>query len=1741
MVQCIRESSAQARGIAGRGVSVANVCASMRQYLRVASVAILAMWSASAIGAPESVCEAGGSGTYCRTAKDCAGNALATVCVNSACAIPCQNGTGEREPTSCALGETCVQGETEAAPVWVCRASAFAMDLNLLDSCVGNFVSGNAPDLTSSNVCSMSRNLNRMLDQDGNGIFNIFDVDGCLRAYLGQEACTESSCSSEGVFCRSDDACGRGLYCNQSLHRCERECGLVASREQQAAAILERKCSRPLTVCDYDRGRCILQTNLSRTSCQVDNECPAGAVCSMGMCDAKCQRSTDCADSTWYCSTTNRCLPRPTAAAQSDFVFDPQAYSVLVGTKTAMLSAINSEAKVPLLIMDLVSKKQVFANAAVVFGYRLETKYGLKQDEKCLGSPIAQGDIDDCKIAPEEEFVVAGSPFGVVNAQGTPNLTFSLNSKAVERLSPGLYMATVSVYFSNGGQDSFTVAYRKASPSGLYSGRLSIYNGSVENLLGNTDVSMRLFVDRKTTKKWDLMLAEQGMKADGDIQDVTEGYFVVGHIDGNDSMVFDQPVAKSKAENFIPVRGLYSPKIGRMRLIAAVDVPVDFCKTDFGECSGAGAAGDVRITNPFGRPIRRVMHFVGPFDERALRFHGLYREVIHGLAPEARTLEGGFQLAQSKSDESPVCDVGAGAQCQHLPMYAGTPPSAEFPSHREVLSRIESEVTSYCKAAEMSDLAAALRGKEAITSYLGGLCQNGNGESCASYSTGRVLDRMVRLESEVQAAVESMKGTEKDNWLTLNDYLRDKIALCDGQKAQKGNCIDPAAARCAMAIHRRALLSGDVSLEVSPRYQAGGEGGAPVAEALFCGEGDRTVVGDRCRLSGAKYPTTVVLQEHNRFFKQLAEATRYQAANELSDALFAMYRAASNQLERAQVLSHKEARLRAAYGNFSSMATEMFSPVSTALLFQWPMARFDDHGVMWLKEFHSALSDRLQVVSALIDLKRRVLVNSSEADFAFVQHLMHMEYLSQAYLMFLQQAWQGSEFSYEGQGPRVLEQGQAIVARVTSGRNPLGLHPQQIFFENANIGTSNWKNYRAQVLGGAAGAGILGEVRGAVDGAVTNLKASLRDEAAFMSQLQSTKQQFEQTIDGLCGSADEVSPTTKRCEMRTPEEKVLARSCKAGAPGCTGTYACQGEPAGNSCASVVQTFNDTTGEAVRGTACDVSIDPVYAEWGGKKRLCMRGQMGDLINQREQLLLQRRQVSKQVHLLAERVARQARYIRETESANEVLNNKLDGIANDMLNVDLGVMGINLIADIATATAGSLDCMVIVGVAAGTNCPQKAVGTGLTISAQTAKNAALNGLAIVKSELDKSHDQVIRTTGQQAELRRERMALDNMVTEVQNLVAQYEVLTSSLFGVNSRIVDTKFLAEQAGRRADESTSTVVAHLLGGMNGDVLQRNKHVMQADAKFQDLLLATYKLTMAFVHSYNLQAQSTELVNRVFRLMTPDDVAEYLADLDRYEANYCGGAGIDCDSVNNVETFRFSVRDQLFPGLRDIVDARTGAVLSKGEQFHNIITSDAYLKSRERAGRVVKQIEIPFSVWLNDRGTNGDFVQQWMVSPLECNHIVAAGPAGTIAVNVIGTRLKNLTYELGRGNSDYIRQCEAVEKVGPSGQAVRDYPINTYIVGYAPQNSLAQRDSSPSYVTHSNGFLACKNAPESGGNVIANEGCFKFFARERSLGAPDWSLTIPFGVAYDNDWVFGADRPVIEDIVLYIRYRTRPI
>ncbi|HMA92691.1 MAG TPA: hypothetical protein VKP30_08395, partial [Polyangiaceae bacterium] len=229
------------------------------------------------------------------------------------------------------------------------------------------------------------------------------------------------------------------------------------------------------------------------------------------------------------------------------------------------------------------------------------------------------------------------------------------------------------------------------------------------------------------------------------------------------------------------------------------------------------------------------------------------------------------------------------------------------------------------------------------------------------------------------------------------------------------------------------------------------------------------------------------------------------------------------------------------------------------------------------------------------------------------------------------------------------------------------------------------------------------------------------------------------------------------------------------------------------------------------------------------------------------------------------------------------------------------------------------------------------------------------------------------------------------------------------------------------------------------------------------------------------------------------------------------------------------MRDNLFPELRDLVDPKTNAVLLKGQQFHNLITSPTYLKRRKYGNIVRTQVEIPFALWATDRGSSGGAIPRFLLDPLECNHTLGGEVAtslGTIGVHFEGTNLKPAgktpEYVLERGDTDYMLDC-------------RSEAMNVYTVGWSNESDYGQLLSPPVFYTQSNRSTACVTK-----SPLDDPTCFITFARDRSLAAPDWKLVIPLyydeDVDSDQGWLLGngvSNKPVIEDVVLYLRHHKR--
>ena len=583
-----------------------------------------------------------GQGQPCEHTSDCAGFADAPLCVDGACQMPCDDGTGQPVAKSCSLGETCVAGESPGVGErYYCKPGTFSMDLSLLDSCLYHFVEDIQPDLSSGDSCSLARNLNVLLDRDGTDGFTIYDADLCIKDFLAEKPCNTGSrsCANGQVYCDDDVECGEGLYCNQELHHCERECGVIPSRSSLQTS-LDRECVAPLTSCDYLRGRCE-PVDIRDAECAIDRDCPHGATCFLGQCAPRCFRSLDCPDSGWYCAADNTCKPKPSAGSEGA-AFDPKQYSVQLAQREVRLDEFNDSYDIPLLIMSTVTRKQVFSDPNVVFGYRLEASYARKQDPVCLGNltGLAPDVQKDCVISADEEFVSFDNPFGTVYAEGDPALRVRLNRGAVKGLSPGVYQATLTAIFNNGVTTSGTISFEKSSPSGEYGGRFSVYLGDAQTgLLGTMNLGMRLNVASSGSWVWDDLLRDNNIAVQRDYDDVTRGLPVVGTIHGVESAAFAQPSALTPKDNEIAVKGIYSPQLGRMHLVAVIDLTASYCRGEAGPCTPSDAS-DLEVKNAFERPVRRVIELLGPFDAKTRKFDGMYRETISGLVPYDVTLDG---------------------------------------------------------------------------------------------------------------------------------------------------------------------------------------------------------------------------------------------------------------------------------------------------------------------------------------------------------------------------------------------------------------------------------------------------------------------------------------------------------------------------------------------------------------------------------------------------------------------------------------------------------------------------------------------------------------------------------------------------------------------------------------------------------------------------------------------------------------------------------------------------------------------------------------------------------------------------------------------------------------------------------------------------------------------------------------------------------------------------------------------
>ncbi len=1600
----------------------------------------------------------------------------------------------------------------------------------------------------------------------------------------------------ERVPCATDEECGMGLFCDPEMRYCQRECGFIVDRTSSISTdTLERTCSGNLKVCEYYRGKCE-KVDIDDATCLVDSDCPSGAYCFVGYCEPKCYSAIQCPDSNWYCSKANTCLPVPPLGGEGEEPFDPMDYSLLFSQRKFSMDTLNDEYKIPLLIMNLKTRKQVINQPNVVFGYRMEIKYELKQEGKCnqnfselyaeelskCGSKecedywntLKNEIIEDCIIDDTEEFITVENPFGTVYGAGDPTIDLRLNYGAVDELTPGLYMATVRIIFNNGDTDQATVTFQKTSPNGEYTGQLTVYRGGPENSLGTSNLEMKLFIDTDAPQvEWDELLKQNNMYEEKEYLDVTRGFPITGHLSGNTSVVFNNPAAQSRKDNIIPVKGIYAAHLGQIRLTTVIEIGKGFCRSEDGHCDPSDPR-QLQVDNVFDRDLRRLIEFVGPFDYKNRRFTGGYRETISGLVPAGQdlTLEGTFHLRQTRQDDSEI-------ELDDPLLEEQT--ALGFPERYQILSRVQEDIDQYCGGFEGEDNFDADSSFDSYMNQFDG-------------ADGPIFEEMIFFEGEIGRALDELENNQQ-NYLTLSDYLKGQIEFCpegwcncteeeisSGGCPISDNCICYEKLRCGLALYRKAILSMRPDTESSTQScdddedcadglfcntgkgecQCGGDAdcgpgnicnasthhcqdmsngwvnmaNVAVSEGynsytLFCPE--LPLYGSDCLISATENPTLVSLQEHNRFYKELVQTLSYEAGNALSDAFYVMYKAyEGDELDADSAFEHKELRYYDALDSYNELRQEFFSPEATAIKFQWPMRWFATIGNSWLQYMNTVGNDRLDTLIDMMDMRRRILQDTDESDYVFAQHLLHEEYLTQVFIFVLQEHWQNELFAYTGFSADTIEKGNILLSRVNEMRNPLGFHPNRIYFENSDLTLNNWQNYKRRVEQ------ELVRAEESVAQAIQNMKGALSDKDNLETSLLHAAHAFDSNLEQYCGSDE---PLPKECTM-TLEERELATSCTGA--GCLFDWTCD-KDGEKDCDRVVQAFTDTVEETdAHGCRADSRIFSVRTN--NQDRLCVRGQMGTLLQEGQLLKLQIEQTYGKVEGVLRSIAREQTYLAETQSDNAALMKFLGEQALTFETTNNDIREAQSIFDFAFKAADAIVCELIVGVAMGTDCPQTIVMAILQAEAMLIKDTMMNPLYRTLDELHWMKEEYIQSYGNDKEIAQLRKNLDTMVAQVESYILEYQLLIQQLFNNELKIADTYYVAQQTAARYNEVVGSIVDRLIGRETGSVLLRNAMVKESNERFQEVLLETYKMAQAFIHRYNYGVGAQTVANKVYQLQTIDDVKDFIEELTKLEDNYCGAQGLDCDNKHNQKIFRLSMRDALYPKLQDIVDPKTGSVLTKGEQFHNEITSSLRLLKRKRDSNVRKQIELPIQIWMA-KGGGISSNTGYMVNPEECNHFIVGQrnggmtSAGTIAVNVVGTRLsENIEYELWRNDTDYIRSCN--EKVSEV-----ERKVNLYTVGWTPQHAFGQLDQPDSFLTHSLAFTACKNnwRLEDVNTRNSEDSCYNYFARGRSLGTLDMRFVIPF-LDDEQSWILGDglpdnEKPIIEDIVLYFRYNSEPI
>jgi len=1585
------------------------------------------------------------------------------------------------------------------------ESADFLIDINLVDQSVSFFL----------DAIPAGPWIERF-DRDGDDEFDIFDVDLTVDGFLNPRELTpcESKweCDSSGKWkckevdegdekfcleCESDDECGTGAYCSD--YRCVRSCGITAdSANSDSTAFTE--CYGRNKACEVEKGKCYKVEN-TRTSCHIDSDCLSSNYCSLGMCEPLCYSNSDCPGADWMCSKENRCIPRPEKPGVTPL--DPTKFQVMFGKTSIRIDSEMPFVDIPVVIMDKEARTEAIGEDALYIPYRLKVSYAPRSSADCTLPEEKENMTAEereefeneserirksCEVTP---FLTMEKPIGMLRGESGQKIRFNIDEYLFSALPNGYYSIKVELIAGNGNSTGMSISYDNPSSSGRYSGMIVFTEPAYT---GSTFMGLDFNITKKDIRWNELLKNSYGeeigtvdLESGLPIEEEFEGKYIYGEILSKESPLYLNP---ERDENGNPLLdsdgnillkdkvqfvGLYQPLSGKVRMIFQTDLPKNY--------NAEGSGAKLSYKNLFGRDLRRMVIMDGELDTLKRSFRGLYRETISGLGDAEYTIGGSFSFAQVTSASGTI----------------------KVPADREMGATAFDSATgdfaleNYCPSIEDITALKAYFTPEMFKTYLSGIDE----KSDLSGKESALFGELVQLEEKLQDAIDTVTKVNADgkrvilegqSEKALQDTLREKSTICENGEYDD-TCINMEALTCAVHFYGHAIRESFVRSSESEDHTDETRRMRMILTHRFTELLDELVTtynyaaGDKMAEGFRIFMNTT---SENGFGKELdATIDAYEFHEKARAVIFDPFI-----LQSVKMLSTVPQSVRL-YGNARAEVTE-----------------FGFKGVAgFIKRATGQMDSSITTLSKYLNLKRRQTGVISMSDRDYLNLLGQELFLEAVTLLSLQESWIGTgaiEFMTIDYMKNMLSEITDLRIKLDSSKNPLGYNPDEIFLSFLSPrGSSddNYEYFKREFLS------LAGEAKNSLQLAVNEFSRGFSEDTAFDDRLFATKEKYSQQLDSICGS-----------EEIDYYEEIPCGSEVTFEPGDI-IYEC----GDSDCTEVEAKLEESDG-----TICRPDIPQYFITLGSDKRNCFQGEVGSRIRAIDELKSQQEAIKTRLKTLVEQLNIERDHLVRVAGMNEEINDYYLDNTRSFLNFTTAMMAANAMKESTFIIADGIPR--IVGFSNDVGAPAVAA---IKSAAALVYNGIKTGIVLGQEGLQRAESLKMMIHSQNKDIAEREKHIQLMMTEGYNLAAQHNTVERQILTQEYQIQQLLFTAQKSANYFSEANKSLIEYLIGQPQNSRFQRNFHVMEAEQKYEKALKAAYEAGKSMEYEFNYPYPG-ELANRVFTYRTIPDLESYAQLLDsekRERWNFDENNG--SLGRNYGSAYTLSLRDLLFPKMREKIDPEDSRKrVTKEMQFNRKLLSSKYRFKRSHSSKkVVEQIEIPFSVWLQeiehivptDSGRKTEYYTMVPNSISMCNAHIQG-----IKINTKGNFLpEELMYDIERGGLDDMRTCYMIPD--------KEKPQND------PQTEIRRWKISDKKWNSSLRNKSCINAPT--GPEQQPECTHSIFV-DRTLGASDYTLIIPnidVKVGSETRKLFdlmledGDVAPVIGDIELTFYYRSRGV